>query len=270
MRKYNLLLATLIMLLLSGCGKESVPLSNDTYPISFVLDQTIVCTVEIPANETLLYSDNSSYYEFTSGTKIMAASTQVHTTEKSDPDLQNIYYSKTGCSVDVGSSSITVKCDKKYVDRYKLCLFNHSTIYTQPEFESVKQLNKLPEKYTNKADVMSVTPNGNYMPMETLQTVSGVYTADLITYDGKWCKSWIQDGLYSDIQSIAMAYVTCACPEQPITEWYVSPDKDLVYITNGNCIFAAKALHYNAWVVYYTSTNFVDYVRTAMDVVHAE
>lgn len=261
----------LFMFLLAGCSKEQVtPLSNDTYPISFVLDQTTVCFVDVPVNETILYTDNSTYYEFASGTKIMSASTQVHTTEKSDPDMSNIYFTKTGCSVDIGSSSITVKCHRDYVERYKQCLFNHSTIYTQPEFVPVTQLNKLPEKYENKSTVMSITPNGNYMPADTLKSVNGVYTADLITYDGKWCKSWVQDGLFADIQNIAMSYVTCANSSNPIVCWYVSPDKDIIYVENNNCIFAAKALHYNAWVVYYTSTNFVDYVRTALDVVHAE
>lgn len=245
-------------------------MSTTTYPISFVFDKSAVCTLAIPSNEQILYSDNSSYYEFASGTKIMATSTQVHTTERKDEDLNNVYYTKTGCSVDIGSGCLTVKCAKEYVDYYKQILAHHSTQYVESKLDESKEVVQLTSDYVNKRDVMEVTVNGNYMPIDTLKSVSGQYTADLITYDQNWCKSWIQDGLLEDISQIALTYMTCANQANPVDLWYISPDKDIIYIQSENAIFAAKALHYNSWAVYYTSPNFEDYVRTALDVIHAE
>lgn len=259
------------MSLLFGCAKkEHVVMSTTTYPISFVFDNSVVCTLSIPLNEQILYSDNSSYYEFASGTKIMATSTQVHTTERKDENLDNIYYTKTGCSVDIGSGCLTVKCAKEYVDCYKQILAQHSMQYVENKLDESKETVQLASDYVNKRDVMEVTENGNFMPIDTLKSVNGQYTADLITYDQNWCKSWIQDGLFEDIKQIALTYMTCANSANPVDLWYISPDNDIIYIQSRDAIFAAKALHYNSWAVYYTSPNFEDYVRTALDVIHAE
>lgn len=269
----SILISAFLLICCSGCsikqGEVPIDMNLETYPINFVTTEGKVFQVDVPSSEKLLYSDNSSYYEFSSGTKFMATNTQIHGTEKLDKKT-GVYYTKTGASVDVGNCCITVKCSKDMLTVYRNCLSAVRQLPVSLQLPEDKQSLSLPEKYINKSSVMELTSNGNYMPMESLKNVSGHYTADLITYDDKWCKCWVQDGVLSDIQDLALAYLTCASDTTAIDYWYISPKKDLLYSVNENAIFAAKALHYNAWEVYYTSPNFEDYVRTAVTIVHAK
>lgn len=266
MRTFYLCLTLLIGALSVGCGKTpSVDVNIPTDNMSFVIDETTICTIRVPTSEQLLYSDHATYYESSAGTKIMSTNIQSHATEKKSAEYNNVWCSKSGCSVDVGTGSLVVKCSEDLLPYYMAYLGTATSTDTKSVYPERLERNIYDKNHIDRSDNMELTSNGNYMPVDSIKSISGRYTSDLISDGENWCKSWVQDGLVSDIQQAGMTYMKLTGPISAC-----STSKDLVCFINDNALFVAKAIHYNTWVVYYSSHNFDDYLWTAVDRVHAE
>lgn len=265
MKKVKTLLPILfICLVLVSCGK-SVKLSGNTYALQIPVSEDEVLEVSVPEEMKVSVTDNISYWEFTDGSKIISTNSTTHTTAIKDSET-GLFMLSNGVIRDVNKESISWTVQREYLDTVKNYLASAKTVKISTKLDAGNEYDI--GSYTDKKDVMQLTENGNYMPIDDKCQTKPLfkYTADLISYDGKFLVSWVQDGLYDEIKDQMITYCVANSPKNCVDKWY--RDDEILYVKSGDNCMAMKKLTANSWAVYVGTSNFEDYILTALKVIH--
>ena len=259
-----------MVLTLPGCGKKAdeVELSGKTYTIQFPIENCEILNLQIPVEFAIDHSVGITDYTFTNGVSIFRSGKIEHI-GKTDKET-GITESKVGKGMtlfkDFGECTFTVSIiDNQNTDLWKDILLSGSVSEVSATLdESLRLVNV---KYDTKADVMSISNNGLYMPDDLNKNVNEIgflgNTCDSISYDDKFILCYIQDGLWEDIRNDILTDCICNSGYNGIQEWY--DDGETFYAKSGNNITGVKKLTANSYCVYLATDNFYDYVCTALD-----
>lgn len=271
LRLLTLILTCCVMVYtLPGCGKkvDEVALSGETYTIQFPIENCEILNLQIPVEFAIDHSVGITDYTFTNGVSIFRSGKIEHI-GKTDKET-GITESKVGKGMtlfkDFGECTFTISIlDNKNTDLWKDILLSGNVTEVSATLDESLRLDDV--KYDTKADVMSLSDNGLYMPDDLNKNVDEIgflgNTCDSISYDDKFIMCYIQDGLWEDIRNDLLTDCICNSGYNGIQEWY--DDEDTFYAKSGHNITGVKKLTANSYCVYLATDNFYDYVCTALD-----
>ena len=104
------------------------------------------------------------------------------------------------------------------------------------------------------------------MPEGAEDAMLDSYRASVIFLNREFLISWVQDDKIEQLLPKLITKCIANSGVSMLDSWY--QDDEIVYMTAGNNIVAAKKLSLNEWYVYSGSKTFVDYVLTGVMDVH--
>lgn len=253
---------SLLVVGLAGCtsSDSGVILSGDTVTLQIPVSPTELFEVEIPKElSTFKETDNNLYWKLSDDTTIYRMSELSTLTTEYDEDT-GLYVAPKTVIKEFGDGCIIVATSKELQPTFVECMSKGTVREVNTYLDYSNELEELPS-YTVKE--MEMTESNMYMPVGAREADSGYYTCSILSNGDTWLESWILDGSLKDIQNKLVTICLGNSGQTSLSSWYKTDD--IIYLTAGDNVLAAKRLQYNEWYVYFGSVEYTDYILTGIE-----